>query len=138
MEVLSYENRADAFYLYLGKTVYRIDLIDKNYENVLQVLSECTDDYIYIYDLKNDFYRVSSEILETYNLPAPLSAPKIRSSVKTRWSNSGSIGVKVITVFLPSSKGTKLVSNTTLLLRISVITAMRLFLGSLEPEICTL
>ena len=44
--------------------------IDKNYENVLQVLSECTDDYIYIYDIKNDFYRVSSEILETYNLPA--------------------------------------------------------------------
>ena len=46
------------------------NLIDEKYENVLQVLSECTDDYIYIFDLKNDFYRVSSEILETYNLPA--------------------------------------------------------------------
>ena len=46
------------------------NLIEKNYENVLQVLSECTDDYIYIYDLKNDFYRISSEILEAYNLPA--------------------------------------------------------------------
>ena len=44
--------------------------IEKKYENVLQVLSECTDDYIYIYDIKNDFYRVSTEILETYNLPA--------------------------------------------------------------------
>ena len=46
------------------------NLIDKKYENVLQVLSECTDDYIYIFDLKNDFYRVSTEILEAYNLPA--------------------------------------------------------------------
>ena len=47
-----------------------MEAAEKKYETVLQVLSECTDDYIYIYDLKNDFYRVSTEILETYNLPA--------------------------------------------------------------------
>ena len=46
------------------------NLFTNEYENVLKVLSECTDDYIYIYDLKNDFYRVSSEALEFYNLPA--------------------------------------------------------------------
>ena len=46
------------------------NLIEEKYENVLQVLSECTDDYIYIFDIKNDFYRVSAEILEAYNLPA--------------------------------------------------------------------
>ena len=46
------------------------DFFENEYENVLKVLSECTDDYIYIYDLKNDFYRVSPEILDLYNLPA--------------------------------------------------------------------
>ena len=46
------------------------DFIKNEYENVLKVLSECTDDYIYIYDLKNDFYRLSSEALEFYDLPA--------------------------------------------------------------------
>ena len=46
------------------------DFFKNEYENVLKVLSECTDDYIYIYDLKNDFYRLSSEALEFYDLPA--------------------------------------------------------------------
>lgn len=44
-------------------------VLEEKYENILQVLSECTDDYIYIYDMNNDFYRVSSEALELYNLP---------------------------------------------------------------------
>ena len=46
------------------------DFIKNEYENVLKVLSECTDDYIYIYDLKNDFYRLSPEALVFYDLPA--------------------------------------------------------------------
>ena len=43
--------------------------VEEQYENILQVLSECTDDYIFMYDIKNDFYRVSEEIIESYNLP---------------------------------------------------------------------
>ena len=46
------------------------DFIKNEYENVLKVLSECTDDYIYIYDLKNDFYRLSPDALVFYDLPA--------------------------------------------------------------------
>ena len=46
------------------------NFFENEYENVLNVLSECTDDYIYMFDLKNDFYRVSPETLDFYNLPA--------------------------------------------------------------------
>lgn len=46
------------------------NIIEEKYENILEVLSECTDDYIYMYDLKNNFYRVSGNVLDTYNLPS--------------------------------------------------------------------
>ena len=44
--------------------------VESQYEAILHILSECTEDYIYIYDLNNDFFRISSGALEFYDLPS--------------------------------------------------------------------
>ena len=44
--------------------------VESQYETILHILSECTEDYIYIYDLNNDFFRISSGALEFYDLPS--------------------------------------------------------------------
>ena len=33
--------------------------VESQYEAILHILSECTEDYIYIYDLNNDFFRIT-------------------------------------------------------------------------------
>lgn len=44
--------------------------LESQYETILHILSECTEDYIYIYDLKNDFFRISAGAVDFYNLPS--------------------------------------------------------------------
>lgn len=43
--------------------------VESQYETLLHILSECTEDYIYIYDMTKDFYRISVSALEFYDLP---------------------------------------------------------------------
>ena len=48
--------------------------VDKSYvkaqlREALNVLEECTDDYIYVFDLNNDFYSISKSALDVYDLP---------------------------------------------------------------------
>ena len=33
--------------------------IKEEYEKILNVIADCTDDYIYLFDLSNDYFRVS-------------------------------------------------------------------------------
>ena len=47
---------------------------DKSYvktqlREALNVLEECTDDYIFVFDLLNDFYSISKRALDVYELP---------------------------------------------------------------------
>ncbi len=48
--------------------------VDKSYvktqlREALNVLEECTDDYIFVFDLHNDFYSISKRALDVYDLP---------------------------------------------------------------------
>ena len=40
------------------------------WEDTLAILEECTDDFIFVFDLKNDYYTISKNALEVYNLPS--------------------------------------------------------------------
>lgn len=44
--------------------------IKEEYEKILDVIADCTDDYIFMFDLTNDYYRVSESVLEKFDLPA--------------------------------------------------------------------
>ncbi len=44
--------------------------IKEEYEKILNVIADCTDDYIYLFDLSNDYYRVSESIVEKFDLPS--------------------------------------------------------------------
>ena len=37
---------------------------------ILKVLSECTDDYIFMFDLESDNYRASDSIVKEFDLPS--------------------------------------------------------------------
>lgn len=39
------------------------------FKNFIDILNPCIDDYIYIYDIKNDFYCISANALERFLLP---------------------------------------------------------------------
>ena len=43
--------------------------IEKEYEKFLNVMSECTEDYIFLFDLTNDYYNISEKVLEMFDLP---------------------------------------------------------------------
>lgn len=43
--------------------------IELEYEKLLNVMEECTEDYIFMFDLKRDYYRASKGILERFDLP---------------------------------------------------------------------
>lgn len=43
--------------------------IELEYEKLLNVMEECTEDYIFMFDLKRDYYRASKGILEKFDLP---------------------------------------------------------------------
>lgn len=40
------------------------------WEDTLAILEECTDDFIFVFDLKNNHYTISKNALEVYNLPS--------------------------------------------------------------------
>lgn len=43
--------------------------IKEEYEKILDVIADCTDDYIFLFDLTNGYYRVSESVLEKFDLP---------------------------------------------------------------------
>lgn len=44
--------------------------IKEEYEKILSIIADCTDDYIFLFDLTNDYYRVSESILDKFDLPS--------------------------------------------------------------------
>ena len=49
---------------------YKINSIEEKYEKILNVIDDCTDDYIFLFDLTNDYYRISDSVLESYDFPS--------------------------------------------------------------------
>lgn len=43
--------------------------IELEYEKILDVIADCTEDYIFLFDLDNDYYRASESILEKFDFP---------------------------------------------------------------------
>lgn len=43
--------------------------VKKQLREALNVLEECTDDYIFVFDLINDYYSISKSALDVYDLP---------------------------------------------------------------------
>ena len=43
--------------------------IKTQWEDTLAILEECTDDFIFVFDLEHDHYTISKNALEVYNLP---------------------------------------------------------------------
>ena len=47
-----------------------IEDLKKQWYQTLSILEECTDDYIFVFDLLNDHYTISKSALEIYNMPS--------------------------------------------------------------------
>lgn len=43
--------------------------IKSQYEKILDVMADCTDDYIFLFDLTHDYYRISESVLDKFDLP---------------------------------------------------------------------
>lgn len=43
--------------------------IESQYEKILDVMADCTDDYIFLFDLTHDYYRISESVLDKFDLP---------------------------------------------------------------------
>ena len=46
------------------------DRIKQQWHNTLNILEECTDDYIFIFDMMKDHFTISKNALDVYSLPA--------------------------------------------------------------------
>ncbi|MCM1569232.1 MAG: GGDEF and EAL domain-containing protein [Roseburia sp.] len=42
----------------------------EEFEQFIEIMNPCIDDYLYIYDLKNDVYHISANALERFDLPS--------------------------------------------------------------------
>ena len=40
----------------------------KAYEDVFTLIDECTDNYVFVYDLENDLFHISKSALDTFTL----------------------------------------------------------------------
>ncbi len=47
-----------------------IRLLWSSFKGGIELLRPCMDDYLYLYDFKNDYYYISSHALDRFCLPA--------------------------------------------------------------------
>uniref|UniRef100_UPI004056D095 bifunctional diguanylate cyclase/phosphodiesterase n=1 Tax=Acetatifactor sp. TaxID=1872090 RepID=UPI004056D095 len=50
-------------------TAYAEEISVKHFQKVIEIYHPSMDDFLYIYDLKNDFYCISSSAVERFNVP---------------------------------------------------------------------
>ncbi|WP_180270794.1 bifunctional diguanylate cyclase/phosphodiesterase [Sporanaerobium hydrogeniformans] len=54
----------------MGKFMIPKDIDYKQFEYAMSTIGKCTDDYLFLFDFKKDYYSVSETILERFNLPS--------------------------------------------------------------------
>ena len=52
----------------MGEDTNRISI--EQFKNIIDILNPCMDDYLYIYDLQNDYYCISSSAVNRFQMPA--------------------------------------------------------------------
>ena len=45
------------------------EISKEQFEKMIQLYNPCMDDYLYVYDLQNDYYRISEHATERFCLP---------------------------------------------------------------------
>ncbi len=52
----------------MEKNINRVSI--EQFKHIIDILNPCMDDYLYIYDLQNDYYCISSSAVERFMMPA--------------------------------------------------------------------